>query len=52
MYKIIRSNRRFNNKLFESYEEARQYIRKWLRKEFGITGHGNLADHNFSIKQH
>ena len=32
--------------------EARQYIRKWLRKEFGITGHGNLADHNFSIKQH
>jgi hypothetical protein len=31
-YTIHRNNRRFNTKKFESYEQARSYVRKWLRK--------------------
>lgn len=32
MFKIIRNGRRFNNKTFTSYELARSYLRKWIRK--------------------
>lgn len=32
MYIIKRNNKRFNNKKFSTYEEARSYVRKWIRK--------------------
>lgn len=31
MYKIMRGNKRFNSKTFDSYEKARSYVRKWIR---------------------
>lgn len=37
MFKIIRNNRRFNNKTFTSYEAARSYVRKWLRKNMTMS---------------
>lgn len=30
------SNRRFNNKTFTSYEQARQYARRWITKNVGM----------------
>lgn len=35
-YIIKRYNKRFNNKLFTRYEEARSYVRKWLRSNYAI----------------
>lgn len=35
-YVIKRNSKRFNNKTFASYEEARTYLRKWLRKKDGL----------------
>lgn len=32
MFKIKRHGKRFNNKTFSSYEEARNYVRRWVRK--------------------
>lgn len=34
VYIIKRNNRRMNNKVFGSYEEARSYARKWLRTRY------------------
>jgi hypothetical protein len=31
-FTIHRNNRRFNAKKFSRYEEARSYVRKWIRK--------------------
>lgn len=31
-YTIQRNNKRFNNKKFSRYEEARSYVRTWLRR--------------------
>jgi len=50
MYKILKLNKRFNSKSFESYDEARNYIRKWIRSKFDIQGHPPLKDFDFSIK--
>lgn len=32
MYIILRNNKRFGRKYFLSYEAARSYVRKWIRK--------------------
>ena len=37
MYVIYRDNRKFNNKVFDSYEKARSYTRKWIRKNLGYV---------------
>lgn len=37
MFKIMRNNKRFNNKKFATYEEARSYVRKWIRKNVVFT---------------
>jgi|GEM_PF-4092389 len=31
MYAIFRNNKRYNNKIFSSYELARSYVRKQIR---------------------
>lgn len=43
-YIIKRNNRRYNSKLFESYEQARSYIRKKLRAQGDATGFSSLDD--------
>ena len=64
-YIIKRYNKRFNNKLFTRYEEARSYVRKWLRSreasgdtkawwdDAGWTHHSNpsITMYDFSIAQ-
>jgi len=50
MYKILRFSKRFNSKKFDSYETARQYVRKWVRKHFDYPGHPKLSEWGFSIK--
>lgn len=35
MYKILRFGKRFNTKSFESYEEARKYVRRLVTR---LTG--------------
>ena len=35
MYVIYRRGKRFNNKVFETYDMARCYVRKWVRKHIG-----------------
>lgn len=35
VYIIKLGNKRFNNKTFASYEEARKYVRKQITKRFG-----------------
>lgn len=37
MFKIIRNGRRFNKMSFDSYEKARSYVRKWLRKNMQMS---------------
>jgi len=49
MYKITRNDRRFNKFVFDSYEKARQYIRKWLRKRLDVQGNAAISKYNFSI---
>lgn len=34
-YKILLNNRRYNNKSFSSYEEARRYVRRLVTKLIG-----------------
>ena len=55
MYIIKRNNRRFNNKLFASYETARQYIRKLLRKDgLGMlypSSNANISDWGFKVSK-
>lgn len=35
MYVIKLDNKRFNNKVFKTYEEARKYVRKYITKTVG-----------------
>ena len=35
MYIIKFNNKRFNNKLFDSYEAARKYVRRKVTERFG-----------------
>jgi hypothetical protein len=36
MFKILKNNRRFNSKTFQSYEEARKYVRRLVTKLHGM----------------
>lgn len=47
MYAIYRDNKRFNNKLFDTYEEARNYVRAWLNKNLGKRV---MGIYGFSVK--
>lgn len=54
MYIIKRNNKRFNNKVFKTYEEARSYVRKWLRKQAVFNreykySNPSISDFNFSV---
>lgn len=51
MYKIIKYNRRFNSKSFSTYEEARRYIRKWIRNNLGLTGNPPIKWFGFSVQK-
>jgi hypothetical protein len=50
MYKILNNGKRFNSKSFESYEAARQYLRRWTTKKFGVRI-DNIGALGFSITQ-
>lgn len=57
MYIIRRMNRRFNNKTFTSYEKARSYVRKWLRKhafqamfDLSWSEHSNPSINTYGFK--
>lgn len=36
---------------FASYEQARQAVRKWLRKAKGVKGNATLRDFGFSVEK-
>ena len=40
MYKILFNNRRYNNKVFSSYEEARKYVRRLITRLLGNYSDG------------
>jgi hypothetical protein len=48
MYKIKFLNKRFNSKTFATYEQARQYMRRWTTKHLGFRV-DNIGDLGFSI---
>jgi hypothetical protein len=59
-YTIQRNNKRFNNKKFSRYEEARSYVRKWIRSNLGVSDFDYSANeyrnpsidmYGFSIKR-
>jgi len=50
-YTIHRNNRRFNSKKFNRYEEARSYVRAWLRRNTDKCN-GILADFDYSWNEH
>lgn len=47
--------RRFNNKVFDTYEQARSYVRKWIRKNSAsamflyANSNAAISDFNFSV---
>ena len=56
MFIITRNAKRFNNKHFTSYEEARSYVRKMIRKYLRLLNvkarmgdHGGIVYRNPSI---
>lgn len=49
MYIIKRNNRRFNNKTFATYEEARSYARKWLRSRYNELVNKLFKNRNIAI---
>lgn len=51
MFKIIRNNRRFGNKTFPTYADARRHVRTWAvsNKLARHTGLVKLGDLNFKI---
>lgn len=50
MYKIYKQGKRFNTKMFENYEEARQYVRRWTTKQWGMRIN-NLGGLGFTISR-
>jgi len=48
MYVLMQDNRRFNNKSFPTYEQARQYARRWITKRWHYMD--SIGDF-FSIKK-
>ena len=57
VFKVLRNGRRFNSKLFSSYEEARSFVRKWLRKKDPLVcvlynnSNARISDYGFKIQQ-
>lgn len=49
MYIIKRNNRRFNNMVFATYEEARSYTRKWLRSRYNELVNKMFKNRNIAI---
>jgi hypothetical protein len=58
MYKVYKDGKVISNSkwVFRSYEEARNFLRKWIRKNFNMdtrlnkaTGYGELIHNNPSI---
>lgn len=47
MYKIVKNNRRYNSKVFSSYEEARKYVRRLVTR---LVGHYHDAYTEFGFK--
>ena len=48
MYKILKNERRFGNKTFTTYNEARSYV----ATKVGTTAHKlRLKEHGFSIQK-
>jgi hypothetical protein len=59
-YIVKRDDKRFGKKVFESYEQARTYVRKWLRKredsrswDFSWAKYRNpsISDYGFSVER-
>lgn len=52
MYKIIRNNKRFGNKTFPSYDDAKKYVRVWAvnNKLAPTQMHVRLSKLGFAIK--
>lgn len=54
-YTIHRNNRRFNTKKFSRYEEARSYVRRWLRDQIENKGTIGLVDsamYDYSLNEY
>lgn len=49
MYKIYLNDRRYNTKTFNSYEEARKYIRRKITQLYG-SYHDAISYFGFSVK--
>ena len=47
MYKILRNGKRYNNKKFCSYEDARKYVRRVVTRLFGY--HDDYTGFGFKI---
>lgn len=53
MFAIFRCNKRYGNKTFDSYEQARSYARKLIRAgKFGTNYLTNpaISEYNLSVK--
>lgn len=52
MYKIYRDGRRYGNKVFDSYESARNFLRKLLRKQTEDKSKTiAISEFDFSVKR-
>lgn len=56
MYKIYQDGRRYGKKLFQNYEQARQYVRKLCRqnptgRSIFDTSNPMIGDYGYSIKR-
>jgi len=49
MYKIYRDDKRYNNKVFSSYEEARKYVRRKITQLIGCYV-DSISYEGFSIR--
>lgn len=49
MYKIYRDDKRYNNKVFTSYEEARKYVRRKITQLIGCYV-DSISYEGFSIR--
>jgi hypothetical protein len=52
MYIIVRNNKRFSKKTFSSYEEARSYARKTIRRFLSMLGLKAKMGDESAVKYH
>ena len=56
-FKVLRDGKRFNKKFFNSYDEARSFVRKWLPKHAPLVcviynnSNARISDYGFKIQQ-